>query len=78
MDVVLAQDVLDRFNACRNRGFVIGRAILAEKVFEHIGGDNGVPLHGLHQVLTDHETGKMLIDLVIKGRHRHLRNRNLC
>lgn len=43
MDVMFAQDLLDRLDACRNRGLVVGGAVLAKEVFEHIGGNNGIP-----------------------------------
>ena len=69
MDVMPTQDVFDRLDARLNRRLVVGRAILAQKVLKDVGGNDGIPLDRLHQVLADNQPRKMLVDLVVKRGH---------
>ena len=36
VDIVLGQNLLDRFNPGLNRGLVVGGAVLAEQVLQHV------------------------------------------
>ena len=53
VDVVLAQDLHDGGHARFDAGLVGSGAILAEEVFEHVGGNNSVALDELDQVFAD-------------------------
>jgi len=69
VDVVLAQDLLDRVDAALDARLVVGGAVLAEQVLQDIGGHDGVALDGLDQVLAHHQAGEVLIDLIVEGAH---------
>ena len=69
MHVMFAQDVLDRLDTGLDRCFVICRAVLAQQIFQNICGHDRVALHGLYQVLADHKSREMFIDLGVEVAH---------
>ena len=69
MHIMLAQDFAHRVDARLNGGLVVGCAILAEQVLQHVGGHDGVALHHLDKVLANHQPSEVLIDLVVQLAH---------
>ena len=78
MDVMLAQDLFDRLDSHLDGRFITARTILSQQILEHIGGDNGIPLHRLDEILTNHETRKVSIYFLIKFVHHStsIKNQN--
>ena len=68
--VMLAQDLPDRFDAGLNGRLVVGGAILAQQVFEDVGGNDGIALDGLDEILADDKTGEMGVDFLVQGSHQ--------
>ena len=56
VDIMLAQDLLDRLDAGLDGGLIAGGAVLAQQVFQHVGGHDGVALDRLDQILADNES----------------------
>jgi hypothetical protein len=72
MNVMLAQNLFDGVDACLNGRFVIGGAILAKQVLEHVGWHDCITFDGFHKVLAHHQASKVLIYFVVKFAHRLL------
>ena len=70
MDIVLAQNLLDRLDTGLDCRLIVGRAVLAEQVLQHICRDNGIALDGLDQVLAHCQAGKVLVDLDVQIGHK--------
>jgi hypothetical protein len=57
----------------RDRGRVVGGAVLAEEVLQHVRRHDGVLLKAIREILADHEAREVLEDLSIehtRGEHR--------
>ena len=70
MHIVLAQDLLDRLDAGLDGRLIAGGAILSQQVFQHIGGNDGVALDRLDQILADNESREVCVDFLVKFVHR--------
>ena len=66
---VFGNDIADGFHALFYGFFVIGGAILAEKIFQNIGRDNGVAFDQFGQVFPDNLSGKYLVEFFIQSFH---------
>ena len=70
MDIMLAQDLLDRLDAGLDGRLVAGGAILAQQIFQHVGGHDGVALDRLDEVLADHQAREVAVDFPVQLVHR--------
>jgi hypothetical protein len=43
---------------------------LAQQVFEDVGGNDGIALDGLDEILADNKTGEMGVDFLVQGSHQ--------
>ena len=66
---MLAQDLPDRFDAGLNGRLVVGGTILAQQVFEDVGGNDCIALDGLDEILADDKTGEMGVNFLVKFVH---------
>ena len=69
-DEVLLQSLVDDLEASRDRGGVVGRAVLAEQELEDVDGYVGSDLHLAHEVLPHDSTRESLIGGPIELIHR--------
>lgn len=65
MNVVLRKNVLDGLDASVDRICIGSGTVLPEKIFQDIRRNDRVPLHRLNKILTNNESGKMLVYFVI-------------
>ena len=66
MHIVLGQNALDRFQAGLDRLRIVGGAMLAQQIFQHVGRHDGVLLQSFGQVLAHDQAGKMQQYLLIQ------------
>ena len=69
VDVMLAQNLLDRLHPGLDTGLVRSGTVLAQEVFEDIGGDDGVALDQLDEVFAHHHTWKLVVDFLVELVH---------
>jgi hypothetical protein len=74
--VVLGQDAFYRLQTLLDDFLIVGSAVCAQEVLQHVHGHIGAFLDQLGQVFAYHSPGKMLIQQVVKARidGRCLRN----
>ena len=56
--------------AGRDRGRVVGRAVLAEQELEHVDGDVGADLDLAHEVLADDPARERVVGQAVERVHR--------
>ena len=73
LHVVLGENVTHALDARLDLLLVVGRAVLAEKVLQHVARHGRVAAHELHEVLAHHVAGEYVIELRVEAIHmRHL------
>src|SRR5690606_8482092 len=70
-DEVLGERLVDHVETYLDRCWVVGGAVLAEQILQHIDGDVGPDLDPPHEVLADHPPREGLIGLGVQGVKRH-------
>ena len=66
---MLGEYVFDRLDAALNGGFIVGSAVLAEEVLQHVAWHDGVAFDRFGQVFANDEPSEVLIDFLIEGSH---------
>ena len=69
---MFAQNFFDGVDPRLYGCFVIGGAILAKQVLEHIGRHDCIAFDGFYKVLAHHQASEVLIYFVVKFAHRLL------
>ena len=67
---MLGKDLLDRLDTGLNGRLIAGGAILAQQVFQHVGGNDGVALDRLDEILADNKSREVCVDFLVKFVHR--------
>ena len=69
MHIVFRKNPLDRLDTAMDSILIVGSTILTQKVFQDEGGNYGITFDFLDQILSDHQSGKTLVYLLIKIVH---------
>ena len=66
--IVVPEDGSDLLDAGTDSGVIVRGRVLAQQVLQDVGGDDGVALDGLDEVLADDDAGEGRCDLAVQGR----------
>jgi hypothetical protein len=64
---MLGKNLFDRLDTGLDGRLIAGCAVLSQQIFQHVGGNDGVALDRLDEILADNESREVCVDFLVKS-----------